>query len=153
MGLKNPLRDHPRGAGSDRARSGIMTLFFLIGTPSVNLPAGSMLFAPARLLRLPHQLLLAVLLCLALDCAASDPEPSLALQALSTERELIAAELTQIQKTLALLQGTARPGTGNSSAAVKSATFCNRPEGSPGRRRGRCAGRGRRPASTRRGLR
>lgn len=85
----------------------------------MNPPAGSKLFAPARLVRLPHQFILAALLCLALDCAAGDPGQSLALQALSTERELIAAELTQIQKTLALLQGTARPGTGTGNAATQ----------------------------------
>lgn len=85
----------------------------------MHLPTGGIKAAPARFLRLPHRLLPAALLCLALTAGATEPEQSLALQALSTERELIAAELTQIQKTIALLQGSTRPGTGQSSAAVK----------------------------------
>lgn len=84
----------------------------------MKLPPGSKLFAPARPLRPLRQLLLAALLCLMSAAASSESGAPLGRQALATERELISAELTQIQKTIALLQGSAHPGTGNSSTAV-----------------------------------
>ena len=80
---------------------------------------GGVLSAPARCLRLAHRLMLVAMLCLSPAGIASETEPSPELQALTTERELITSELTQLRKTIALLQGSARPGTGKSSETVK----------------------------------
>ena len=63
-------------------------------------------------------LALAFALCLALPAAAEETD-SAALQALALERDLIAAELEQLQKTVALLQGSTRDESANSSAAVQ----------------------------------
>jgi hypothetical protein len=63
-------------------------------------------------------LALAFGLCLALPAAAEETD-SAALQALALERDLIAAELEQLQKTVALLQGSTRDESANSSAAVQ----------------------------------
>ena len=85
----------------------------------MNLLGEGVLSTLARHLRLTLRLLLAALLCLAPAIGASEAEPSLALQALTAERELLTSELSQIKKTIALLEGSASPGATSSSAAVK----------------------------------
>lgn len=95
-----------------------MASLFSNGNPTMNSLAGSVPCAPERLLRLPCRLLAAALLCLA-AAISSASEQSTALQALSAERELVQAELTQIQKTIALLQGSTRSGADSGSTAVQ----------------------------------
>lgn len=102
-----------------RPASGIMIVLFSIGNPLMNCRLGSNLLAPGPIARAPLRLLSAALLCLAFCVQAQEPEPTLELSALATERELITTELTQIQKTIALLQGSARPNGNSGSSAVQ----------------------------------
>lgn len=66
----------------------------------------------------PSFLMLALCVCLALPASGSETEEA-NLQTLALERDLIVAELTQLEKTVALLQGSTRGDQGESSAAVK----------------------------------
>lgn len=89
----------------------------------MNARLGSSLHAPERTLcaslrRLPAALLCLALSYLAVPTLAQEPEQSVELRALATERELITRELTQVQKTIALLQGSVRPN-GSGSTVVQ----------------------------------
>lgn len=95
-----------------------MSVSLSIGIPPMSPYTGSILTASAQLLRLCRRLLPAALLGLALGAGANEADRSLALQALTTERELITAELAQVEKTIALLQGSTRPGVASGSTAV-----------------------------------
>ncbi len=68
----------------------------------------------------PRPGIITLVLCACLATSANGNETGDAnLQTLALERDLIEAELTQLEKTVALLQGSTRSGQGESSAAVK----------------------------------